>query len=195
MIIPPTLDPATISSAPQLPKRFSSHGLSLSPNHRYEHAMTRMRLIALATFGSATLLAGAFAFQYIGGLAPCHLCLQQRWPHAAAIVIGVLALLIANGAFVRFLAACGAIAALATAGLGVYHTGAERGWWPGPDTCSAGGNIGALSSEDLLNQILAAPVIRCTDVAWEMFGLSMASWNAVLSLALALIWVLAAFRK
>ncbi len=157
--------------------------------------MTQSRLIALATFGSAALLAGAFAFQYIGGLAPCHLCLQQRWPHAAAIVIGLLALVLAKGGLVRLLAACGAIAAAATAGLGVYHTGAERGWWPGPDTCSAGGNIADLSGEDLLNQILAAPVIRCTDVAWEMLGLSMASWNAVISGALVLIWIMAALRK
>jgi disulfide bond formation protein DsbB len=157
--------------------------------------MTRFRLIALATLGSAVLLAGAFAFQYIGGLAPCHLCLQQRWPHAAAVVIGVLAMIIAQGPLVRLLAAGGALAALATAALGAYHTGAERGWWPGPDTCSAGGNIGGLSSEDLLNQILAAPVIRCTDVAWEMLGLSMASWNAVLSGVLVVIWVMAAARK
>ncbi len=157
--------------------------------------MTQTRLIALATFGSFALLAGAFAFQYIGGLAPCHLCLQQRWPHAAAIVIGLVALLLEKGPLVRLSAACGAIAAAATAGLGVYHTGVERGWWAGPDTCSAGGNIGALSSEDLLNQILAAPVIRCTDVAWDMLGLSMASWNAVLSLGLMLIWVMAAARK
>ncbi len=96
---------------------------------------------------------------------------------------------------VRLLAACGAIAAAAAAGLGVYHTGVERGWWLGPDTCSAGGNIADLSSEDLLNQILAAPVIRCTDVAWDMLGLSMASWNAVLSGALAIMWILAASKK
>ena len=156
--------------------------------------MTQTRLIALATFGSAALLAGAFAFQYIGGLAPCHLCLQQRWPHAAAVLIGLAALLLARGPLVRLLAACGAFAAAATAGLGVYHTGVERGWWPGPDTCTAGGNIGGISSEDLLNQILAAPVIRCTDVAWQMLGLSMASWNMVAALVLVAIWVRAALR-
>lgn len=163
--------------------------------------MTQSRLIALAALGSAALLAGAFAFQYIGGLAPCQLCLQQRWPHAAAIVIGLLALVLvrtkgpSKPVFLRLLAACGAMAAAATAGLGVYHTGVERGWWPGPDTCSAGGNIGDVSSEDLLNQILAAPVIRCTDVAWDMAGLSMASWNAVLSAMLVVIWVMAAFSR
>jgi disulfide bond formation protein DsbB len=87
------------------------------------------------------------------------------------------------------------LAATATAGLGAYHTGVERGWWAGPDTCSAGANIADVSSADLLNQILAAPVIRCTDVAWQMLGLSMASWNAVMSAVLVLIWVMAATRK
>jgi disulfide bond formation protein DsbB len=157
--------------------------------------MTRTHLIALATFGSAALLAGALAFQHIGGLAPCALCLQQRWPHAAAIVIGLLALLlVAKRPLARLLAVGGALAAAATAGLGVYHTGVERGWWAGPDTCSAGGNIADISSADLLDQILAAPVIRCTDVAWQMAGLSMASWNAVLSALLVLIWLMAVRR-
>jgi disulfide bond formation protein DsbB len=157
--------------------------------------LTQTRLITLATLGSAALLAGAFAFQHIGGLAPCALCLQQRWPHAAAILIGILAVLLARQPLARLLAVCGALAAAATAGLGVYHTGVERGWWAGPDTCSAAGNIAGVSSEDLLDQILAAPVIRCTDVAWEMLGLSMASWNAVLSGVLVGVWVMAATRK
>jgi disulfide bond formation protein DsbB len=157
--------------------------------------MPQRSLIALGLFGSAALLLGALAFQYLGGLAPCQLCIEQRWPHAAAVAIGLLALFLAKGPLTRLLAACGALAALATAGLGVYHTGVERGWWQGPDTCSAGGNIGGLSSEELLDQILAAPVIRCTDVQWEMLGLSMASWNAVLSFGLFLIWVMAARAK
>lgn len=157
--------------------------------------MTQRRLIALGLFGSAALLIGAMGFEQIGGLIPCALCLQQRWPHAAAVVIGLVALMLAKGPLTRLLAGCGALAALATGGLGVYHTGVERGWWAGPDTCSAGGDIGALSSEDLLNQILAAPVIRCTDVQWEMLGLSMASWNAVLSFGLAVIWIMAARAK
>jgi disulfide bond formation protein DsbB len=158
--------------------------------------MSQRLLIALATLGSVALLGGAFAFQVIGGLFPCHLCLQQRWPHGAAIIIGLLALLMAarapqRGPLTRLLAGCGALAAAATAGLGVYHTGVERGWWAGPDTCSGSGDIGALAPEDLLNHILAAPVIRCTDVQWDMLGLSMASWNAVISAGLMLVWIAA----
>jgi disulfide bond formation protein DsbB len=148
----------------------------------------RTRLIILAMAGSLAMLAGAFAFQYIGGLAPCHLCLLQRWPHAAALAIGLLALAIPG----RLLPLAGAAAALTTAGIGIYHTGVERLWWAGPTSCSAG-SIAGLDVKDLLDpSIVVAPVVRCDEVAWQMLGLSMASWNVVLSLGLALIWLLAA---
>ena len=148
----------------------------------------RTRLIILAMAGSLAALMGAFAFQYIGGLAPCHLCLLQRWPHAAALAIGLLALAIPG----RLLPLAGAAAALTTAGIGIYHTGVERLWWAGPTSCSAG-SIAGLDVKDLLDpSIVVAPVIRCVEVAWQMLGLSMASWNVVLSLGLALIWLLAA---
>ena len=153
--------------------------------------MTRQFLILLAAAGSAALLAGAFAFQYLGGLAPCHLCLLQRYPHGAAVGIGVLALLIPAGLLGRLLPWAGALAALTTAAYGAYHTGVERHWWAGPDTCTSG-PIGKLSAKDLLAQIQAAPVVQCDQVAWQMFGLSMASWNMVASLVLVVIWVMAA---
>lgn len=151
--------------------------------------LNRSRLILLAMFGSAALLAGAFGFQYIGGLAPCHLCLLQRWPHAAAVLIGALALALPG----RILPLLGAAAALATSGLGLYHTGVERGWWEGPTTCTSG-SITGVSADELLNQIMAAPLVRCDEVAWSMLGLSMASWNALAALALALVWLAAARR-
>ena len=157
--------------------------------------MTRPSLILLATLGSAVLLGGAFAFQFLGGLAPCPLCLLQRWPHAAAVLIGLVALALTRSAGVqRLLALAGALAALTTAGLGLYHTGVERQWWQGPDTCTTGG-IGGVSADQLLDQILAAPIVRCDEVAWQMAGLSMASWNMLASLALALIWLAAARRR
>ncbi len=151
--------------------------------------MTRNMLILLAAGGSAALLAGAFAFQHLGGLAPCHLCLWQRWPHAAAVLIGLAALALPF----RLLPPLGAVAAAATGGIGVYHTGVERGWWQGPDTCSSGPVTG-ISSADLLNQIMEAPLVRCDEVAWAMLGLSMASWNALLSFGLAAVWLVALSR-
>ena len=152
--------------------------------------MTRPLLIFLAAAGSALMLAGAFAFQYLGGLAPCHLCLLQRWPHAAAALIGVLALLIPG----RLLLLAGALAALTTAGLGAYHSGVERHWWPGPNTCTSG-DISQLSVGDLTDQLLAnTTVIQCDQVAWAMWGLSMASWNMLGSLVLVALWLMAARR-
>ena len=150
-------------------------------------ANRRNLLILLAAGGSAALLLGAFGFQYLGGLAPCKLCLWQRWPHAAAVVIGVLALWLPG----RALPLAGALAALSTAGIGAWHSGIERGWWEGPASCSAG-PIGGLTPEQLMEQILSAPLVRCDDVPWELFGLSMANWNALASAGLALLWLAAA---
>ena len=152
--------------------------------------MSRTLLILLATLGSAALLAGAFAFQYLGGLAPCHLCWLQRYPHFAAVGIGVLALLLP---WLRLLPLAGALAALSTAAIGAYHTGVERHWWQGPSTCTSG-SITGIDPKDLLAQIQAAPVVQCDQVAWQMLSLSMASWNMLAALALALIWVMAARR-
>jgi len=147
--------------------------------------MTRKTLIMLAAGGSAALLLGAFVFQYIGGMAPCTLCIWQRWPHGAAMLIGVLALII-GGRYWGFL---GAAAAATTAGIGMFHTGVERGWWEGLASCSAG-SIKGLSVAELLDPTanVAAPV-RCDAVPWEMFTLSMASWNVVVSLALVVLWL------
>ncbi len=152
--------------------------------------MTRRLLILAAAGGSFALLAGAFAFQYLGGLPPCPLCLWQRWPHAAAILIGVLALFLPG----RALPLLGAVAALSTAAIGAYHTGVERGWWEGPATCTSA-PVEGLTPQELMDRILAAPLVRCDEVPWELLGLSMASWNAIASLVFALLWIAAAWHK
>ncbi|MCX7646499.1 MAG: disulfide bond formation protein B [Rhodobacteraceae bacterium] len=151
--------------------------------------MTRKSLILLASAGSAALLLAALAFQYLGGLAPCALCLWQRWPHAAAVALGLLGAAAPSAG----VAALGALAAGTSGGLGIYHTGVERGWWEGPATCSTGGSLAGLSGADLLSTEGTVDIVRCTEVAWQMWGLSMASWNALLSFALAAVW-LAALR-
>ncbi len=149
---------------------------------------TRRSLTLLATLGSAALLGGAFAFQYIGGLAPCQLCLYQRWPHAAAILIGVLALTTGW----RGLAWLGTLAALATAAIGIFHVGVEMKWWEGLATCTAG-SIEGISASDLLDPSKdVAAVVRCDEIAWSMLGISMAGWNVILSLLLAGLWAKAA---
>ena len=150
-------------------------------------------LILVAGAGSAALLLGALAFQYLGGLAPCPLCIWQRWPHGIAIALAVLGATIL-WRYHRLVAALGALAMLAGAGIAVFHTGVERAWWKGLDTCSAP-DISGASAEALLDQIMNAPLIRCDEVAWEFLSLSMASWNALLSLGLAVLWIGAMRRR
>ena len=151
--------------------------------------LTYRTLILLAAGGSLALMLGAWGFQYIGEMPPCKLCYWQRYPHYAAMGLGVVALVLGGA----LLALLGALAALTTAGIAAYHTGVERGWWEGPSSCTASG-ASDLSTDDLFDQIMAAPLIRCDQIPWEMFGLSMASWNMLASLALSVIWVMAARR-
>jgi disulfide bond formation protein DsbB len=150
--------------------------------------MTRTQLTLLAALGSAGLLAGAFLFQALG-YAPCQMCVWQRYPHAVAIALGALALWLRAGA----LLALGALAALTTAGIGMFHAGVEQGWWQGPTACSGGG-VDSLDPDALFDQIMAAPLVRCDEIPWELFGLSMAGWNALISFGLAALWV-AALRR
>jgi len=153
--------------------------------------MSRRRLIALATLGSIGLFGGALAFQYFGGLAPCHLCLWQRWPHRIAIALGAMALLVPSVVAQRALSFAGALTMVWSVGIGIYHTGVEQKWWL--STCSSE-SIAGVKTDDLLNQIMNAPVVHCDQIAWSMWGLSMASWNALISAGLVAVWLMAAFR-
>ncbi len=150
--------------------------------------MTRTRLALAAALGSAGLLIAALIFEHGFGMAPCALCIWQRWPHLAATALGGVALV----APLAPVLLAGSAAAATSGGIAVYHTGVERGWFEGPQACSAGFDFSALTAEELLDRVLAAPVVRCDEVPWEMLGLSMASWNGFASFALAGIWLLAA---
>jgi disulfide bond formation protein DsbB len=145
--------------------------------------VTRRRLIAAAGLGSLLLLLAAWGFQ-AAGYAPCKLCVWQRWPHAGAVVLATVGLL----APVAPVIAAGGLAAATTAAVGVYHAGVERGIWQGPSTCTAG-DIGGLTPEQLMDQIMNAPLVRCDEVAWQLLGISMAGWNAILSVGLVLVWL------
>jgi len=152
--------------------------------------MNNAKLLTLiAAAGSLALLLGAFAFQHLGGLAPCKLCLWQRWPHVAAVLIGAAVLALGN----RALNWLGAAAMAVCAGIALYHTGVERAWWEGPSTCTSSA-AGDVSADEFFNNIVNAPLIRCDEVAWSLAGLSMASWNGILSLVLMAVWLRAATR-
>ncbi|MGR3433393.1 MAG: disulfide bond formation protein B [Shimia sp.] len=153
-------------------------------------ARTFRRRVMIATLGSAALLGGAFLFQAMG-YAPCKMCYWQRWPHAAAILVGVATL--ASGRVA--LAWLGALATAVTGGLGVFHAGVEQKWWDGPASCSGGGaGIGGLSGADLLSTDTVARVVMCDEISWQLLGLSMPAWNAVWSFGLVAVWVMAARR-
>lgn len=129
---------------------------------------------------AAAVLALAYVFQYGLGYLPCELCYRQRWPYWALIVLaGLGAALRQDKRMLPLLAAV----ALVSAGLGLHHTGVERDWWPGPASCSAGALTGDVDA--ILNSVTTAPIVPCDQASWMVLGLSMASYNALVSLALA----------
>lgn len=148
--------------------------------------MTARRFGALAALGSAAMLLGALGFQYIGDLPPCKMCYWQRYAHVVAVLIGVIAWVAPH----KLVYAGGLLAALVSAGLGGYHAGVEQKFWPGPTTCSSA-PIDGLSTDDLLAQIMTAPVVRCDEIPWDLFGISMAGWNMIISLGFAALWFMA----
>ena len=140
---------------------------------------------ALVAGLSAGALAFAFLAQYGFGLVPCALCIYQRWPFALALLLGLIGLgLVRSGRSPAPALALAGLALLVNAGLAVYHVGVEQHWWQGTAACT--GVLGASASlEELKAQILAAPVVRCDEIAWSFLGLSMAGWNVPLSAGLA----------
>ena len=74
-----------------------------------------------------------------------------------------------------------------------YHFGIEHQWWHGPASCAAG-DITGLSADQLLAQIMDAPVVRCDEIGWDFLWLTLAGWNAVISLGLAALWFSCAVR-
>ncbi|MDX3909091.1 MAG: disulfide bond formation protein B [Sphingobium sp.] len=145
--------------------------------------LSRARLIAI--LAPALLLGGALASQYVFGLHPCEMCMWQRWAHLAAIVFALLA--IATRARLSTSATLTALAALAIAvsgGIGAFHAGVEYGWWEGLTACSTT-PVGG-SAADILNSIMATPLTRCDVAPWSLFGISLAGYNAILSLAAAI---------
>ena len=147
-------------------------------------------LCYLAAAGSAALLLGAFVFQVLG-YAPCAMCIWQRYPHAVAIGAGALLLV---GLPLLFVVVIGALSAAITSAIGIFHTGVERDWWEGPSSCTGSGlDLSNMSASDLLPGASSGPsnLVMCDQVAWEFLTLSMASWNALFSAFLAVLWIYA----
>ena len=122
------------------------------------------------------LLGGALGSQYIGGLHPCEMCYWQRWPHGAAILLSALSFTKPPlSRFSRTLTLLAALAIAVSGAIGVYHAGVEAGVFQGFTTCTA---TGAHTLQDIMN----APLVRCDQVQFAFLGISMAGWNAIISL-------------
>ena len=129
--------------------------------------------IALVAMGA---LASVFIGQYGFGLHPCHLCVYQRWPFAVLIVLGLLGYF--NKYFQIPVIVLSALTFLTNAGIALYHSGVERKWWAGLEGCSTPDMSGSI--EDLMKRIQETAVTRCDEIAWQMFGLSLANYNVIL---------------
>ena len=145
----------------------------------------------LALLVPAALLAGALGSQYLGGLYPCEMCHWQRWGHYAALGLAVLSLALRRRPDAsRALVWLAMLGIAASGAIGVYHAGVEAKIFEGFTQCTAHSSGG--STADILADIMATPLIRCDEVQWSFLGVSMAGWNAILSLgaALVILWLL-----
>ena len=142
----------------------------------------------LALLVPAGLLGGALGSQYLGGLHPCEMCYWQRWPHGAAIILAALAF-VAGPSRASLLTLLAAAAIAVSGAIGVYHALVELGILEGLTTCTA--------SAGSLADILATPLVRCDQVQFAFLGISMAGWNAVLSLGSATVisWLVWSAQK
>ena len=159
--------------------------------------LDRWRLCAVVA--SAAMLATAHAFQTFGGYAPCTLCLRQREVYwvALGLALGFMALVRLPGGPRWREATCWILGLVFLVGVGVavYHAGAEWKFWPGPSACaSAGGGVDAAALEGFLAGDKVRPP-ACDEAPWIFAGLSMAGWNAAISLGLVVMSVMAALRE
>ena len=137
---------------------------------------------AIALLLPAALLAGAFGSQYFGGLYPCEMCWWQRYAHMVAFALALVAFTAsAPTPRSRIFTLLAALAITASGAIAVYHAGVEAKIFQGFTQCTALATNG-LSTADLLKQITPAPLVRCDEVQFRFLGISMAGWNAILSL-------------
>jgi disulfide bond formation protein DsbB len=149
------------------------------------------RLPAVAIFAvSGAVLLSAFLFEHVGGLAPCELCWYQRYAHMAVLAILLPAFYFHRrpGAVPPLLGGAG-LASLVGAGVALYQVGVEQNWWESACATPIRGD----TLDEIRASLMAAPVVRCDEIAWSLWHVSMAGWNALLSLALAAGAMYAAF--
>jgi disulfide bond formation protein DsbB len=130
---------------------------------------------------SFAALAFAIASQDLFGYQPCALCMIQRYWHA--IVVAAAGVLLLYKRRPRLFLTIQTAALIICFGYALFHVGVEQHWWEGTRMCT--GTNDAKTIEDLRQQILTAPIVRCDEISWTLFGLSMAVYNAVLTACMA----------
>jgi disulfide bond formation protein DsbB len=133
---------------------------------------------------SGVVLGAALLSQYWGGLAPCELCLLQRWPWAAAIAVSLVAIAAGSRPALPWVALVLATLFALGGAIAFYHVGVEQHWFAGPSACTASSG-GATTIEEMKRQILGTAPVLCDRVQWSLFGVSMAGWNLFASLGMA----------
>ena len=148
--------------------------------------MTSKSAALLAGGISIALLGGALFFQYGLGMTPCHLCYIQRWAHVLAILCVGLYLMFPG--WVTSLV--GLLGALAASGAGFFHAGVELSFWAGPVSCSGEAeDLSSMTGAELLSMDGPVKIVKCTEVVWDLLGISMAGWNGLISLSAVALWV------
>jgi disulfide bond formation protein DsbB len=145
--------------------------------------LTTRAFAGFVLIASAVVLGTALASEYWGGLAPCELCLMQRWPWGVAIVISFVATMVGSRPALPWVALLLAAAFAVGGALAFYHVGVEQHWFAGPTACS-GTATAADTLEALKAQILRQQPVRCDEVAWSLWGVSLAGWNLLASLVM-----------
>ncbi len=153
------------------------------------NASTRIAL-ALGAL-AAGLMIGALGFQFLDGLPPCEMCMWQRYPHIAAAIVGLVGgsliqLGMLNAKFAKPLAWLTLLLVALSGAIAVYHAGVEWHWWKGPSTCTGGPFTGPLD--------LNAKIVMCDRAAWRLFGISLAGYNAIITLGAAALAAVALLR-
>ena len=137
----------------------------------------------LVLAASVAVLGGVLVSQYWGGLAPCELCVLQRWPWVVSIVISAIGIRVSSRLGLSWVAlTLAAVFAVSTA-LAFYHVGVERHWFAGPSACTAAATA-ADTVEELKAHILGQMPVRCDEPAWSLWGISLAGWNLLASVVM-----------
>jgi disulfide bond formation protein DsbB len=143
-----------------------------------------VRFPAAVLVASVVVLGTALLSQYWGGLAPCELCLLQRWPWVAAIAISLIAIFGGSRPALPWVALLLSVVFAIGCGLAFYHVGVEKHWFAGPEACT-GAATAADTVEALRARILGQMPVRCEEPAWSLWGISMAGWNLLASVLMA----------